>query len=63
MVETEGTHHAGIIESDFKTKTEQETPLGRIGLPKDIAPAVAFIASDEASWITGETLFISGGNR
>ncbi len=63
MVETEGTHHAGIIESDFKTKTEHETPLGRIGLPKDIAPAVAFIASDEASWITGETLFISGGNR
>jgi 3-oxoacyl-[acyl-carrier protein] reductase len=63
MVETEGTYHAGIIDSDFKTKTEQETPLGRIGLPKDIAPAVAFIASEEASWITGETLFISGGNR
>lgn len=63
MVETEGTHHAGIIDSDFKTKTLQETPLGRIGIPKDIAPAVAFIASEEANWITGETLFISGGNR
>jgi len=63
MVETEGTHHAGIIDSDFKMKTEQETPLGHIGLPKDIAPAVAFIASEDASWITGETLFISGGNR
>lgn len=63
MVETEGTHHAGIIESDFKAKTEQETPLGRIGLPKDIAPAVAFIVSEDANWITGETLFISGGNR
>lgn len=63
MVETEGTHHAGIIGSDFKTKTENETPLGRIGMPNDIAPAVAFIASEDASWITGETLFISGGNR
>jgi 3-oxoacyl-[acyl-carrier protein] reductase len=63
MVETEGTQHAGIMESDFKKKTEQETPLGRIGIPKDIAPAVAFIASEEASWITGETLFISGGHR
>lgn len=63
MVETEGAYDAGIIESDFKTKTEHETPLGRIGLPSDIAPAVTFIASDDASWITGETLFISGGNR
>jgi 3-oxoacyl-[acyl-carrier protein] reductase len=63
MVDTEGTHRTGIIESDFKTKVEQETPLGRIGIPKDIAPAVAFIASEDASWITGETLFISGGHR
>ena len=63
MVETEGTFDAGILDSDFRTKVEQETPLGRIGVPKDIAPAVAFIASDDASWITGETLFISGGNR
>jgi len=63
MVETEGTHQAGMIESDFRKKIEEETPLGRIGVPKDIAPAVAFIASEEASWITGETLFISGGHR
>lgn len=63
MIETEGTYQAGLIDSDFKTKIVQETPLGRIGLPKDIAPAVAFIASDEANWLTGETLFISGGHR
>ncbi|MET0239138.1 MAG: glucose 1-dehydrogenase [Sphingobium sp.] len=38
-----------------------QTPLGRIGEPLDIAGAVAFLASPEASWITGRTLIIDGG--
>ncbi len=63
MVETEGTHGAGITESDFRTQVESQTPLGRIGQTQDIAPAVAFLASDDASWITGETLVIAGGYR
>ncbi len=63
MVLTEGTKSAGIMESDFRKETEAQTPLGRIGLPKDIAPAVAFLASDDAGWITGETLVIAGGYR
>lgn len=63
MIETEGTHTAGIMTSDLRKNTESQTPLGRIGHPTDIAPAVVFLASDEASWITGETLFISGGFR
>jgi 3-oxoacyl-[acyl-carrier protein] reductase len=63
MVETEGTHGAGIIESDFRKQVEATTPLGRIGQPQDIAPAVAFFASSDSSWITGETLYISGGFR
>jgi len=36
-------------------------PLGRIGRPEDIAAAVAFLASDDAAWITGITLPIDGG--
>jgi 2-hydroxycyclohexanecarboxyl-CoA dehydrogenase len=36
-------------------------PMGRIGKPEDIAPAVAFLASDEAGYITGQTLSVSGG--
>ena len=63
MVETEGAHSLGIIESDFRKQVEASTPLGRIGQVDDIAPAVAFLASDDAKWITGETLFISGGSR
>ena len=63
MVETEGTQGQGMIESDFRKQIEAQTPLGRIGQVDDIAPAVAFLASDDAKWITGETLFIGGGNR
>jgi 3-oxoacyl-[acyl-carrier protein] reductase len=65
MVETEGTTTAGIThkEADFRNQIEAQTPLGRIGNPDDIAPAVVFLASDDAKWITGETLYISGGMR
>ncbi|KAK0726599.1 hypothetical protein B0T21DRAFT_395048 [Apiosordaria backusii] len=37
------------------------SPLGRVGMPDDIAGAVALLASDEAGWITGQTLHVSGG--
>ncbi|MBE7464268.1 MAG: glucose 1-dehydrogenase [Planctomycetes bacterium] len=63
MVETEGVHAAGISGSDFHKQIEAQTPLGRIGQPADIAPAAVFLASSDAQWITGETLYISGGNR
>lgn len=63
MVETEGVHSAGIAESDFRKQIESQTPLGRIGQPKDIGPAAVFFASDDSAWITGETLYISGGMR
>lgn len=38
-----------------------EIPLGRVGTPEDIASAALFLASDDASWINGETLFVDGG--
>jgi 3-oxoacyl-[acyl-carrier protein] reductase len=61
MVETEGLHATGFIEG--RQNMEAITPLGRIGQPEDIAPAVVFFASQDASWITGETLYITGGLR
>ncbi|MEH2151359.1 SDR family NAD(P)-dependent oxidoreductase [Nostoc sp.] len=65
MVETEGTQIAGITvaKSEGRQQTEAQTPLGRIGQPQDIAPAVVFLASSDSAWITGETLYISGGLR
>ncbi|HEU4679898.1 MAG TPA: SDR family oxidoreductase [Terrimicrobiaceae bacterium] len=63
MVETEGTHSAGIIESEFHKQVESQTPLGRIGQPGDIASAVAFLASSDSDWLTGETIVIAGGFR
>ena len=63
MVETEGVHAAGIAESEMRKQVEATTPLGRIGQPDDIAPAVVFLASPVSGWITGETLYVSGGLR
>ena len=63
MVETEGLHGTGIAGSDFQQQTVAQTPLGRIGQPRDIAPAAVFLASDESSWISGEAFYISGGLR
>jgi glucose 1-dehydrogenase/3-oxoacyl-[acyl-carrier protein] reductase len=39
----------------------EQHPLGRLGTPDDIAAAVAFLGSDDASWITGQTLYVDGG--
>lgn len=59
--ETEGTHSVGIIGSDFEKQMIDQTPLGRLGRPSDFGPVAAFLASDDAAWITGETLYVSGG--
>jgi 3-oxoacyl-[acyl-carrier protein] reductase len=63
MIETEGVHTAGFLETDFHKKVIEGTPLGRIGQPDDIAKAALFLASDDSGWVTGETLIVSGGNR
>jgi 3-oxoacyl-[acyl-carrier protein] reductase len=61
LVITEGAEAAGIVGSDFERGAIAGTPLGRAGRPEDIAPPVSFLASEEARWITGETLYVSGG--
>jgi 3-oxoacyl-[acyl-carrier protein] reductase len=63
MIETEGTKDAGFIGSEMETWLVSQTPLGRVGQPDDIAKVAAFLASDEAGWITGETLLAGGGLR
>ena len=61
FVITEGTHSAGMAGGEFEAYAVANTPLGRPGQPEDIAASVAFLASDDASWITGESLFVAGG--
>lgn len=63
MVETEGTHTAGFIGSDFQKAAQAATPLGRIGQPEDIARIAVFLASSESGWVTGGRISAAGGNN
>jgi 3-oxoacyl-[acyl-carrier protein] reductase len=63
MVETEGTHTAGFIGSDFAADAAARSPLGRIGQPNDIASIAVFLASNDSYWLTGEQLLAGGGVR
>lgn len=61
-IRTEGAQKAGMTPEaeEFMVKT---IPLGRVGLPEDIANMTAFLASDDSKWITGEIMMVSGGAR
>jgi 3-oxoacyl-[acyl-carrier protein] reductase len=63
MIATEGVVAAGLHEGEMRQWVESITPLARIGKAEEIAAAAAFLASDEASYITGETLHVTGGLR
>lgn len=60
---SEGTQAAGLygVGSDIERQLVAKTPRGRIGTPADIAKIVAFVASDDADWLTGEVIVASGG--
>jgi 3-oxoacyl-[acyl-carrier protein] reductase len=60
---TEGPRAAGIAGSAMETGIVSQTPLGRAGQPDDIARVVAFLASDDARFVTGEEITASGGLR
>lgn len=60
--DTEGASSAGVTTgSDFEKMFIANTPLGRRGQPEDIAKAAVFLASEDAAWITGEQISVSGG--
>lgn len=66
MVQTEGVAAAAAADGNFIEMGKlivSQTPLGRLGEPQDIGPAAVFLASRDSAWITGETLYISGGYR
>lgn len=61
-IRTEGAQKGGLSE-EVENGLVSSIPLGRIGFPEDIANLTVFLASDEAKWITGEIIMVSGGAR
>ena len=55
------TAMTSVLSDDFKQNALKMIPLGRIGTPEDVASAVAFLASEEASYITGQVISVNGG--
>ncbi|MEI2809468.1 MAG: 3-oxoacyl-ACP reductase FabG [Nocardioides sp.] len=53
----------GLEVDAFRTLVANDTPVRRVGLPEDIAAAAAFLCSDEASFVTGQTLYVDGGAK
>ena len=55
------TSMTAVLSEEFKQSAVKNIPLGRVGSPEDVASAVRFLASDEASYITGHVLNVNGG--
>jgi 3-oxoacyl-[acyl-carrier protein] reductase len=55
------TAMTAVLSDEFKQTAVKQIPLGRVGAPEDVASAVAFLASDEASYITGHVMNVNGG--
>lgn len=53
----------GVDVDDFRKAAAERNPIKRVGAPEDIAAAAAFLCSDEASYITGQTLYVDGGAK
>jgi len=62
-VETDATRADGLIGSEFGKELVARTPPGRLGQPEEVARVAVFLASDEASWVTGAFIPVSGGLR
>jgi 3-oxoacyl-[acyl-carrier protein] reductase len=56
-----GATETEMMPSEAREQAEQESPLGRVGQPSDIADVVAFVVSEEGRWLTGQNLRATGG--
>jgi 3-oxoacyl-[acyl-carrier protein] reductase len=53
----------GLDPEQLEAATAERTPLRRVAVPQDVASVIAFLASDDARHVTGQTLYINGGLR
>jgi 3-oxoacyl-[acyl-carrier protein] reductase len=64
---TRHQHRHSRVQTGWMTPLERAIlptiPLGRIGLPSDVADVIVFLASEQARWMTGQKIFVSGGHR
>lgn len=58
-----GPNDTGWAEGDLYEEIKQKFPQGRWGAPRDVVPVVSFLASEEARWVTGQTVNVEGGFR
>jgi 3-oxoacyl-[acyl-carrier protein] reductase len=67
FIETEMTAataaRVGVDFEDFKAAAAKEIPVRRVGLPEDIAGTVAFLVGDDASFVSGQVIYVAGGPR
>ncbi|MBW4021884.1 MAG: glucose 1-dehydrogenase [Proteobacteria bacterium] len=63
VVNTEGARSIGVIDGEFEAMAVAQTPLGRVGVPDDIATIAVFLASTDSGWVNGETIIGAGGMR
>jgi 3-oxoacyl-[acyl-carrier protein] reductase len=58
-----GPIQSGWLTPEQETAISAGTPLGRCGMPEDVADVMVFLASDQAHWLTGQLLYVGGGWR
>jgi 3-oxoacyl-[acyl-carrier protein] reductase len=58
-----GAVNTGWLQPEMEVNLARTYPLRRLGRPEDIANSVIFLASEQADWITGQVLYVGGGNR
>ena len=61
-VSSPGPVQTGWLSPQMETSLAAQIPLRRVGTPDDVANAVMFLASQQAAWITGQVLYVGGGN-
>ena len=58
-----GPIQTGWMSKKVEESQASQSPLKRIGTPEDVADVIVFLASEQARWVTGQRLFVGGGNR